>query len=86
VISVLGLRQENHDFKASLGYIVRPCLKKQKTPKTLTEDSVGMWKREIYRSTYYIEGTCRTLNPCVPAILGGAWKHLELREMLQART
>jgi hypothetical protein len=30
VIPALGrLKQKNHGFKASLGYIVRPCLKKK---------------------------------------------------------
>jgi hypothetical protein len=28
--STRGIRQENYDFKASLGYIERPCLKKRK--------------------------------------------------------
>jgi hypothetical protein len=33
---VLGrLRQEDHKFKTSLGYVVRPCLKKQKATKKL---------------------------------------------------
>jgi hypothetical protein len=28
------LRQEDHKFKASLGYIVRACLKRQRREKT----------------------------------------------------
>jgi hypothetical protein len=34
VIPALGrLRHEDHDFKASLSYIVRPCLRKKKPKK-----------------------------------------------------
>jgi hypothetical protein len=29
------LRQEDHQFKANLGYIVRPCMKKQTTKKPI---------------------------------------------------
>jgi hypothetical protein len=31
------LRKEDHEFETSLGYIMRPCLKKQKQKKKLIE-------------------------------------------------
>jgi hypothetical protein len=31
-----GLRQEDHDFQASLGYIVTPCLRNKKGKKSST--------------------------------------------------
>jgi hypothetical protein len=33
----LRLRQENHEFKVSLGYRERPCLKKQKGKKKISQ-------------------------------------------------
>jgi hypothetical protein len=40
VTSALGrLRQENCEFKASLGYIVRPCLQKKKKQKKQTHNN-----------------------------------------------
>jgi hypothetical protein len=41
LIPTLGrLRQEDHEFKVNLGYMVRPCLKKRKKRKEKKEQVV----------------------------------------------
>jgi hypothetical protein len=40
LIPELGrLRQEDHEFKVSLGYITRPCLKKVKKSRSLSMEA-----------------------------------------------
>jgi hypothetical protein len=40
IIPVLGkFRQGDHEFEASLGYAVEPCVKENKTIKVKQEDS-----------------------------------------------
>jgi hypothetical protein len=38
----MKLRQEDFGFKAILGYIARPCLKKKK--KSITRKSLNYWQ------------------------------------------
>jgi hypothetical protein len=45
IIQELGrLRQEDHEFEASLGYIARHSLKKQKNKKPRIEKERGIYK------------------------------------------
>lgn len=41
VLIVVRLNQEDHDFKASLGYMTWPCLKEQKQYKLLVNFCVN---------------------------------------------
>jgi hypothetical protein len=55
VISALQrLGKEDHKFKESLGYIVRPCLKKKKnrkaTPVILASWEAGNWEHQFKAS------------------------------------
>jgi hypothetical protein len=38
----MRLRQEDPEFEARLGYIVRPCHKKQTKPKQLLEENISI--------------------------------------------
>jgi hypothetical protein len=44
------LRQENCEFQASLDYIVKPCLKKNKTNKTKKKGKKGKCFSDSYLS------------------------------------
>jgi hypothetical protein len=43
------LRQENHEFQASLGYIVRACVKKQKPEREREQNHAGKIKTPTCR-------------------------------------
>jgi hypothetical protein len=42
-VALWRLRQEDHEFEASLGYIVRLCLKIKNKGSKLRDDSILFW-------------------------------------------
>jgi hypothetical protein len=63
------LRQEDHEFKTSLGYIERPCLKKKKKKKPNKDYIIAISVCEVVYDIHTMTKSPKDAVPaCVPVV------------------
>jgi hypothetical protein len=64
ITALRRLRQEEHEFKSSLGYLARSCLKKQKTIlKKERKKPKSRWQNMNFLWTETVSIACPILSP-----------------------